>query len=354
MLKVLYIDSLCPKGHKAFNTLTLKAVSKIALKLKIIATDSCIRKDTNIDINIPGKYFSDIGRTAISKMCYRVREYRKWKWLLQVINQEKPDLIMVSSYETISFSLASKKIKVPVLAFNHNNIDELKNKVKSFFYKEISDIVTQVVFEEYMAKYLKETIKIKNKIVVLPHIVVPSKIKKIKSELLDSEAITLFAPSSSNNFAVIADLKNRKEELLKNRITLISKFPEDLKDNALILKKYFSDKEYSDYMTTCSAVYVPLPITFNYRVSNVINEAVSCGKPIISHNNEYTRFLKSKYSSLIYIVSKGIVEECNYLRNWLKENRNSFWDDRERFLEDHSLKLFIERIRFFFLGICTR
>lgn len=343
MRKALYIDALCPSGHKVFNSLTLDAISTMDIELKIVATHKCIPERFNIDFIIPERYFARSKRTILPKISYRIREYRKWQWILNVIDQEEPNLIFVSSYESISFSLISNKIRVPVLAFNHNNIDELTSKAKRIFYRKISKNIIQVVFEDYMAEYLK-IIGIKNNVVVLPHIVDPVEIMENKSASINSRVLTLFAPSSSNDFTIIESLKRRKEDLKRHQIRLIAKFTKDFEDDHLILRKRFSDEEYSKYMRICSLVYVPLPNTFNYRVSNVINEAVANGKRVVAHRNKYTEFLKKRYPPLIYVLSDGILNESERFQNWIVKSGDAFVESRVRFLKDHSKTTFKETL----------
>lgn len=338
----MFIDTLCPRGHKVFNELTLSAIKKIESKLMVVATRRCVN-DT-IDYEIPDKYFFEAAKDFIkikSKIYFRVLEMKKWVWLLKLIRKIKPNLIIISSYETITFAIFSRFIRAPIMVFNHNNIDEIcVSKIKRVFFRCIAHNVTHVVFEEYMRDYLKNVIKIKNNIIVLPHIV---KENKLDEEMYrETDKLVLFAPSSSNDSSVINDLRNKEEMLSEKSIFIIAKSSFCLDGRNIILKDYFNNEEYDQYMKTCTAVYAPLPNTFNYRISNVINEGIAYGKPIITSNTKYTKFLKENYSSLVYILNTNIFDERENIAKWLSEIKEVFWKDRMRFLKDHHEKRFMD------------
>ena len=338
----MFIDTLCPRGHKVFNELTLSAIKKVESKLIVVATQRCM--NATIDYEIPDKYFIDTTKEFInikSKIYYRILEMKKWLWLLKLIKEIKPALIIISSYETITFAIFSRFINVPIMVFNHNNIDEISvNKIKRAFFRCMPRNVTHVVFEKYMKDYLENVIKIKNNIVVLPHIVEENKLDE--EMYRETSKLVLFAPSSSNDSSIINDLKNKEEMLAEKSIFIIAKFSFHIEGENIILKNYFSNREYNKYMKTCTAIYAPLPNTFNYRISNVINEGIAYGKPIIASNTKYTKFLKKNYPSLIYIVNTNIFEERENIAKWLSEIKEVFWKDRMRFLKDHNEKRFMD------------
>lgn len=341
MLRVLYVDALCPSGHRVFNSLTISALKDLKAELKLVGHERCLPDKINIAYRIPKRYLAKRKAGSFSKFSYRIREYQKLQWLLKVIEKEHPDLVILSSYETISLSMVSSSLKIPVLAFNHNNIDELGSRVKRYFYRRIGGSVTQVVFENYMADYLKNNIKVRSEVIVLPHIVESNERSEFQAELPTPDSMLLFAPSSSNDFSLIEDLLMREDEIRSNGIKLVAKFKEDVSQDSIILRKRFSDKEYDSFLRSCSAVFVPLPRSFNYRISNVVNEAIANGKKIIMGKNLYSGFLFSKYPSLVYILSNSLVEQREDLRVWLKKEDMSYEEERRAFIAGHSSSAFL-------------
>lgn len=344
---IWFIDLLSPKGHKVFNTLTLKSILKLKnTNIMIIGSRNNISKEFNIDYEIPNRYFPRTQKTTtlFFKIKYRFLEMKKWLWIIKILKKNKPNLIIFSSYETITFAIFSRFIPYKTAIFNHNNIDELKSRLKKIFFKSINKKVIHIVFEDYIRDYLAKELNIKNKIVVLPHIVKPQKNINFKIKIpQNNDFLVLFAPSSQNNKTEIHKLIKNKERLKDKKIRVIAKYDLEItKEEVFISKKYFTDSEYNDYMQTCTAVFIPFSKNFNFRISNVINEAISYGKPIISTPNRYTIFLKEKYPSIIYLLERDILEEIENIRIWINNIKDSYSKDREKFLKDHSEEKFIK------------
>lgn len=342
MFKMLYVDALCPAGHKVFNSLTISALISLDAEIRIVGDERCLPENTIIAYRIPSKYLIKRKSGGLSKLTYRINEYQKLRWLVKVIEKEHPDLVILSSYETISLSIVSRPLKIPVLAFNHNNLDELESKLKRFFYRRIGGSVSQVVFENYMADYLKEAIKVRNKVIVLPHIVEPEKQLQPHPQLSNANSKFLFAPSSSNDLTVIEDLLKRAHELKAKGIKLVAKYRENVNRDALVFRKRFSDEEYVSFLRSCFAVYVPLPRHFNYRISNVVNEAIAKNKKIIISNNRFSEFICSKYPSLVYVLRSDLLEEADEWKKWIRESSDSYEKERQSFLNNHSAEKFAE------------
>ena len=281
------------------------------------------------------------------KIIFRIVELKKWLWIRKQIKKINPHLVIVSSYEPVTFSIISHLFRVPVIAFNHNNLDELsKNKVKAFFFKLMSKKVIHVVFEDYMKHYLKEKLKLRHKIWVLPHIAFRRAAdEEALSGSKDSTRVIFFAPSGSNDKNMIENLAKCEQALLKKSVFIVAKFPICYSGENIILKNYFTDDEYEQYMKISTAIFVPLEKNFNYRASNVINEGIAYGKQIITTCTKYTSFLRENYPSLVYVVKRGLLDEIEDIVKWLEETKESFLKDRERFLKEHSEERFNELFR---------
>jgi UDP-N-acetylglucosamine:LPS N-acetylglucosamine transferase len=350
---ILFIDILCPYGHKTFNTLTLSALKSLKEKeVLFIGSKRCINDVNMINNEIPKKFLSnDNFKGFFSKFKYRIVEFKKYIWLLKLIKKYNPDLIFISSYETITFSIISHFIPFKILVFNHNNIDELDDYLKRIFFRFISKNVVHIVFEEYIKEYLEKEIKVNNKIIILPHIVEEREILNnnfVKTK--DMDFLILFAPSNGNDMNNIEMLIKNQELLLEKKIYLISKYKYNLQGKSFLLKKYFSDSEYENFMRICTAVYVPFKLSYNYRVSNVINDAVSYGRPIISSINKYTSFLNEKYPSLIYLIKENIIKEKSDILEWIEKSSVNFYNERVRFLKEHSMEYFVRVLNTFING----
>ncbi|KUK89810.1 MAG: hypothetical protein XE05_1929 [Thermotogales bacterium 46_20] len=347
MLKILYIDALCPIGHKVFNSLTISALSSLNAKITTIALSRCMPSDKCITYHVPDKYLVHKKLGRFSKITYRINEIRKFGWILNLVRQENPDLVVLSSFETITLSIVSRRFRVPVLAFNHNNIDELESCFKKLFFRRMGRNVNYVVFEEYMVDYLKGVIGVTNDVISLPHIVEAVVPLDVPNNSFDNDYFCIFAPSSSNNMSLIEDLLRRKEGLAAHKIQLVAKFREKKDFDSVVLRRRFSNEEYLSYMNSCSAVYVPLSRGFNYRVSNVVNEAIAYNKRVIITRNRYSDFLLENYPSLVFIVSEDLFDEKAQMIQWLRCEDRRYEEDRARFILDHSAEEFVKRVKKF-------
>ena len=158
---ILYIDLLSPRGHLFLNKSFLNIFASFSNKLDLSCREGYIGyndipKKIERIYSIPIQYYK-----INSKFDYRIKNVKKIKWVLKNINIDIYDLIFISSYETISFSLAwPRNIKPRVIVVDHNNLDELNDKIKCAFFKFIPKYVEHVVFEDYMRNYLLKEIKI--------------------------------------------------------------------------------------------------------------------------------------------------------------------------------------------------
>lgn len=355
-IKVAFIDSLCPKGHKVFNELTIKALRDYTdIDLKVIATDICVNKE-EIDYNIPKKYYKKQRGFFFSKFFYRLDEIIRWSWIIKIIDLEKPDLILLSSFDTISLNFIKNWINYPLYIFNHNNIDQLeKSFIKRMFYKNISKHIFLIVFESYMKNFLIKRYNISsNNIIVIPHIVNSNQISPPKIRRKD--LITLFAPSSSSDNTVFNNINKNAGILEKNNFFLLAKSSlkefMQIKSNNLVYKNWFSNEDYKKMMELSDAIFLPLPKTFNCRVSNVANEAISHGKPLIITRTDFSLFLDEKYPELCYIIEGNLITDIYDIRIWVNNvNKSIFSISREKYLSCHSPKTFVIK---FLEGICSQ
>ena len=303
-MRILYLDLLSPYGHINLNIILLRILAKfasvdVAWKQSYAEIDS-LSKIIRTFYSIPLDYYQ-----FRSKIYDRIKNIKLIKWILNDIDVNKYDLIFISSYETISFSLAwPKKLHPRVVILNHNNLDELVDKRKLFLFKHIPKYVEYIVFEEYMKEYLLKEVKISNKVWVVNHPIDLSKVdnyKKIidKSKICKDDKI-IFAPSGSNDENFIAQLVNLQKE--KN---FLSQFPFKLiiksqgveyQDNHLIVtKKYFGYEEYISYFWNSLLILLPYPKGFHYRISGVLFDCFAFKKRFISSSIPIFKYYTNKY-----------------------------------------------------------
>ena len=133
--RILYIDLLSPSGHKNLNTIFIRVLGEIG-NLDVVLKEGYIDLDNIRDsvrwlYEIPSRYFEGTTKYKARKM-----GIRRIKWLLRVVDIDSYDLVFIAGYETLSFACAwPSKANVRVTVLNHNNLDELTNRFKRFFFK---------------------------------------------------------------------------------------------------------------------------------------------------------------------------------------------------------------------------
>ena len=325
MKKILYIDLLSPKGHKKFNELNINALTSV-FNVTIVGRKNFIDSRQS-DLVIPERFFK-----PHKKINYRINELNKINWIIKKIKTlDKFDLMLISSYETISFSLKSRimaNVGSKVAVFNHNNLDEFNRiRINKYFFKKIDKRVVHCVFESYIKEYLLNDIKVKNSVILIPLLVE----NRSPSSNFDKSRINIFIPSKNYDANYINKIFNNSP---KNVVFTI-KSDTFFERKNIKSKTYFEDNEYNQIFNSSNFILLPLKIEYTYRVSNIIYECFSFSKPCFTFENKFSKYLNNKYPNVVHIIDKKtdidqIIEEYKQINNIL------FAKERELFLKEHS------------------
>lgn len=333
-MKVLYLDLLSPVGHKKLNKILVGLLNEVA-SIDVSWKEGYI-KDESFLSTVKNFYpIPEIYYNFNSKFDYRIKNYNKIKWVLKNINIDSYDLIFISSYEIISFALAwPKRMKSRVTALNHNNLDELKDLLKRFFFTRIPKYVEYIVFEEYMKGYLLEDVKTPNKVWVIHHPIDLGKVQDYRrllySKISNSDIINsklIFAPSGSNDEDFILQLVNFQKEgkfLDSTAFKLIikSKELEYQDDHLIVTKRYFDYEEYISYFGNSALILLPYPKDFSYRISGVLFDALAFKKQIIASCTPIFRYFIDRYPFVgkIFNNIQEFLEIIYFYNTQLKHN----------------------------------
>lgn len=334
MKKILYIDLLSPKGHKKFNELSIKALASV-FDVTIIARENFIDSRQS-DFIIPERFFK-----SYNKINYRINELKKINWIIKKVkNLEKFDLLLFSSYETVSFSLKSRiiaNVGSKVALFNHNNLDELNTSlIKKFFFKKIDKRVFHCVFEGYFKEYLLTEIKVKNSVILIPHLVE----NRSPSSNFEKSPINIFIPTKNYNTNYVNKIFNN----YPRNITFTIKSDTFFDQNNTKSKSYFNENEYNQIFNSSNLILLPLKTEYNYRVSNIIYECFSFSKPCFTFGNKFSQYLNYKYPNVVHIIDKETNIE-QIIEEYKQINKILFAQERELFLKEHSEETFLSIIK---------
>lgn len=333
-IRVLFIDLLCPSGHKDINRYLIKTMNSIKNidEIDLVGKDNYFNEN---DFILPDNFF-----VSNNKFDFRVKNILKIKWIFNNIELKKYDIIFISSYETISFSIAwRKKTNARILIFNHNNIDALKNsKIKKVFFKLINNQVEHIVYEDFIKKYIK-SLNTKNKVWVNHHPIDFKKNENIDTNIDESDnKVLIYAPSSSNDDNFISKLINYQERLniLNDNVKFIIKSNDiDFEDNQLkvISKRVNYDKYISNFK---KADFISLLFNedFEYRVSGVFFDSLVFKKKILFKRNKFANYYINKYPKLGYEF-KGVKDFISIINNLSIEKETNMTVNEKVFKKIH-------------------
>lgn len=339
-MRVLYIDPISSSSHANFNRMHIEAIRKITKDVHFVFKDG-YNEEVGVEISdvcysIPSSYFGKNRGGLINRfyMCLVL-----WKIRLNV-PLKCYDKIIFAAYEEISLFFAC--YSVPLYLINHNNIGSLNNKVKRFFFKEISKRNIHIVLEPYMKDYLKsvgiQKVEVVRHGLISPYSMVPS---QVDEPLWHKKFV--FSPSMQSIDAVfIEDMLHNKafiKYLEKNELFLVlrSKTLRSPSQNVKILSNYLSEEEYINYFLRATAILLIYPKSFMYRVSGVLLEAISCGKTTIMSDIDVFRQYESLFGTNVYFSTPEQLVAC--LDSVLKDKHKKFClsdEQRLAYMPDYS------------------
>ncbi len=332
MKRILYIDLVTTIGHRKFNQSAIKALRR-SFEILTISREKALGDAP--DIVIPDRFFNFSNRLDL-----RVKELEKIDWVIENTKQfTNFDLVLFSSYETISFSIKSRqivKLWKNVAVFDHNNIDEIeKSIIKKLFFSSIDHKISHLVFEEYFRNYLVKDVRIKNRVVVLPH-PVEDKNKPFQPSKTN---ITVFVPSNKHDYEYIKKIIATSP----SDICFFVKSDKILPGNNVKTMQLLENDEYENAFANCDLILLPLTTEYNYRISNIIFECFSYSKPCFTFRNKLSEFLSQVYPNVIHIIDRNIYMN-EILQKYHAINEDAFLMERRTFLNSHSEEAFLKGI----------
>lgn len=229
------------------------------------------------------------------------------------------DLVFFSSIEIVSFCLSTfLKPKTRYVFVDHAITAINKSKIKNFFWKCINKNVETVVMEEYISDFLKNIIKIKNKVWLLRYPL--PKIDEKKLRKVQTDERIMFAPSESNDEEFILFLIENYNLIKNYKIVIKIKKQSFKSDNLEVFNTRIKDEDYYSIMKVCDYVLLPYASDYNYRVSGVFFKAVALNKKCLINGNNTLVYYSEKYPNTV-ISFKGYDEFFSVLER-LKDGDN--------------------------------
>jgi hypothetical protein len=191
-----------------------------------------------------------------------------------------------------------------IYVFEHNNVDRLgKNRFYDFIYKRLNKYVISFCFEEYILEYIEK--KYMRSSIYIPH---PIKEKIYNSRICKPPC--LFSPSGQ-----ISDkTKNYLSSLNMNIKMFLKGEDEDLGN--LQIKSFFEN--YDQIFSESNVIL--FDHIYQYRVSNVLYEAVEANKIILSKRCLFSSHISKYYTNIYFYDEIDEIKEID-LKNLISKNQ---------------------------------
>ncbi len=323
-MKIAILDFTMPKTHRRFNLCNFEVLSQIS-DLYIVnsahyydsldSQKNVYLMDTDIAeyskkhmVENRGMLSSIVGRMVI---IHNIRENLK---LFKKFKDVRFDYILIMGYEVMTFAVFRFCLpkNIPIYIFQHQQINELENRIKNFLFSTYKNKVHHIVLEEIFRDYLVQKIKVKY-VYVVHHFngEREAPIPRYSNKFI-------LGISSTNDEGWIKKMIEEEEKkgfLINSKLKMrLRSHIYTFKDSNLVVdNQYFSDAEYDKYFERAAAV-VSLPSeTFYNRLSGQVLDAILAGKIVISLATPLIREYK-KMAPTLFVIFENIKELQEYIK----------------------------------------
>lgn len=285
MRKLCVLDVYEAKGHIALNRFFLNKLMGY-YSITLLGSKGFADNYNDMEISV----INTVPFGFANKIIFRV--YSFYILLMAVFYGIKNpgSKLLILSYEEITFSLFSKllcMIFYDVSCFEHATIpNKGSHKLKKLSFGFISRKVVHLVFEEYMAIFLRETFYKQAKVVFHPCL-----LECANNDSLEDNIISVFCPSGGVS-AEFHEKIAKHAEIYKSFFYYGKACSDEIKGSKyFLLKKYYDN--YNDVF--CGSDIIIFPLTYDYRVSGVFYEALSKSKIVFMRDSIFSRFCLNRY-----------------------------------------------------------
>lgn len=221
--------------------------------------------------------------TGRIEILYNMRENKR---LFKQYKDVKFDCVLIMGYEILTFALYRTVIPsgIPVYIYQHQQIDELKNRIKSSFFSMYKNKVSHIVMEDFFAEYMKNEINAKY-VNIVHFINRPIVIPKHTKNKPEEKMFILGISSTNDEEMVLRIIEHEKKYKFLPKYNVImrlrSKKYSFCDDFLTVSNDFLSDTEYDQLYQKAGAILSLLPEHFNNRLSGPVLDAIADGKIVI-------------------------------------------------------------------------
>ncbi|MEW6621774.1 MAG: hypothetical protein AB1420_01340 [Bacillota bacterium] len=348
-MEIEVYDYISPQNHFNLNKNLIESLAGIG-KVKVVANQGYYSVS---EINLENVSFVELQLTKFKNSMLG----RKLNALFAMIktrkqfNKYSDSFKIIFTFDTVAFGLGRYSLNLNELfLMHHKNIDELKDPIKRLIFKSYMNKVNHIVFEEIFKTYLVKEIGVhENRVFVVPHPVFNQ--AKSKNFLEKYDCVGLSNSNDDEFIRKIIEIERASCFTKRNNLHIVLRSKLYQFDNGFlkVISGFLQKCDYDDYINSSKLVFVPLPQTYNYRVSGAIFDAFSNHKFVVANNVPIVEEYKKRYPK-ICIGINNVDDFFNVVvenKNNSNKDTNSFKD----FIDDHSRLIIRKRFKEAFVRV---
>lgn len=300
-MNILVVNPMAPDGHVKFDQeiiRSLRGIGTVTLAAPPGYLEDC-EVDTRKHIDVPNIH-------TTSKIGARWSQIKALGYVLKNFRPESYDAVVFLAYELISFAVRWPT-RIPVLLFEHNNIDEVsRSRIKKFVFKRFVNNNRHVAYEQYIADYLSK--QLGKESFHVPHPVTIDVSGSSDGVLVDWKMETandqrpaplkIFSPSWRTPVAVQRELAELAKSSPNEFHAVIRGQDFEITANYEV-RPYFEDFENS----MRDADICLIGGRYDYRVSAIAYQALSINKTILMFDSPFARELLAQYPEQVFVIN---------------------------------------------------
>lgn len=281
-MKVIVTEYISAKGHR-------NLFANICRLLHLGGIEAVAVVPNNYEDNIPFcktinhnyDYFVDIYRhSSVNMIKYSLKvQYQVSK----IAKRERADAILIVSYDELGFAIGRIVFsrEIPQIVIQNSNIDRIgKSRVRKIAFNLFKNNVYHIVLAGFIKKYLVEGFSVsKDKILVLPH----PMFKLANNTERDIDFVGLSSGNDEDIISLLVNMEKQEGIFSKNNLKVVLKSRQQTYDDGYlsIVKGFIPDEDYTDIILRAKCIFAPYPLTYKYRMSAILVDAMANNKAVI-------------------------------------------------------------------------
>lgn len=282
-MNVLFCELLYPRTHARSNSFYINCLAELDLSLFVMAPNNFYSIQNASVKLLP---IEELHRKK-GRISYRINELKYMKQIINAVKKNKIDKIILASsdYAMLPFLLFRLPKRIECYLVHHAELDVLEtNKIKRIIFDTFRNKIHHLVFEPFIADFLKHDLKIDNsRVHIMPH----SLNQNVSFSANGEFCCDLAGLSNSNDEKFIEDLIKMEQQTGKlkaigKKVILKSNQFEFDDDYLKVFRGHLPDEEYNMLISGARRIFMPFEKNFGYRESGTLMDALSNGKYVIA------------------------------------------------------------------------